>query len=154
MGEQIEQFKNDLIKHKRIGLDSMVFMYYFEGNRRFGEISEVIFDSAEKNELLIIASILILTEVLTGFRKAQNKIFEEKFMQMMEEFPNIEICNFNINLVDEIVKLRSKYNLKTPDAIHLATAIENKASVFITNDKRLKQVKEIKVVCLRDYVKK
>lgn len=56
------------------------------------------------------------------------------------------------NLVNSVVDLRVNYNLKTPDAIHLATAIEHKADVFITNDKQLKKVKEIAILYLGDYL--
>ena len=54
-------------------------------------------------------------------------------------------------LVDRIVDLRTKYGVKTPDAIHLATAIEHKADVFVTNDRQLKKVKEIVMLYLGDY---
>lgn len=46
------------------------------------------------------------------------------------------------------MELRVNYNLKTPDAIQLATAMENNTDVFLTNDERLKRVKEIEVLTL------
>jgi predicted nucleic acid-binding protein len=40
--------------------------------------------------------------------------------------------------------------LRTPDAILIATAIMAGCDAFLTNDKRLKQVTEIKVLVLED----
>ena len=48
-------------------------------------------------------------------------------------------------MFDTSAKLRAQYGIKTPDAIQLAIGIENNGSLFITNDKALKKIKEIKV---------
>jgi predicted nucleic acid-binding protein len=47
-------------------------------------------------------------------------------------------------------QLRAKYGLKTPDAIQLASVIRKKGDIFITNDRGLKSVKEIKILTLED----
>ncbi|VVB92054.1 PIN domain protein [uncultured archaeon] len=47
-------------------------------------------------------------------------------------------------------QLRAKYGLKTPDTIQLASVIHKKGEVFITNDRRMENVKEIKVLALTD----
>ena len=48
-----------------------------------------------------------------------------------------EIANF-------AAQLRAKYfGLKSMDALQLASAIQNKCDIFLTNDKQLKQVTEI-----------
>jgi predicted nucleic acid-binding protein len=42
----------------------------------------------------------------------------------------------------------SKYNLKTPDALHYATAVEVGATVFLTADRALAQRSEVPVQVL------
>ncbi len=54
-------------------------------------------------------------------------------------------------IAEKSAELRSKYSLKTPDAIQIAAGIENSASLFITNDERLKGIDEIEVLALSDY---
>jgi predicted nucleic acid-binding protein len=50
-------------------------------------------------------------------------------------------------------ELRAKYqSLRTPDAQQLAAAIEYGCSHFITNDKRLRKVTEIRILVLADYL--
>lgn len=147
----VDKFKQVISKYKRVGLDSMEFIYFLEDNPQFGALSEVIFELAERNKITVISSILVLIEVLTGYHRANDKTSEQEFKQMMKEFPNIEVYDLDNNLINKVVNLRTKYNIKTPDAIHIATAIENKAEAFITNDKLLSKIKEIKIICLSDF---
>jgi predicted nucleic acid-binding protein len=46
-------------------------------------------------------------------------------------------------VLDHATVLRAKYGLKTPDAIHVATACVAKASVFITGDADLARCSEV-----------
>lgn len=48
--------------------------------------------------------------------------------------------------------LRARYNIKTPDAIQIATAVIYGAKVFLTNDPALKKVLDIKTLVLDDLV--
>ena len=50
-------------------------------------------------------------------------------------------------------KLRGRYPfLKTVDAIQLAAALDVGAEAFLTNDAKLKQFKELKVLVLKNYL--
>jgi len=46
--------------------------------------------------------------------------------------------------------LRARYNLRTPDALQLATAIKAGCDAFLTNDATLKKVTELKVLVLSE----
>lgn len=149
---ELEKFKKLISQSNKIALDSAVFIYFLENNPKFGGMSEAIFELAENDKLKIACSLLISIEVLTGYRKVKDEVAEHKFKSILKDFSNIEIHDFPEKLVNQTANLRVKYNIKTPDAIHLATAIEHKADFFITNDKQLKNVKEIKVLYLGDYL--
>ena len=47
--------------------------------------------------------------------------------------------------------MRAEYGLRTPDALHIATAIEAGAQAFITNDRSMRKVSQLKIVMLDDY---
>jgi len=50
-------------------------------------------------------------------------------------------------------KLRGRYPfLKTVDAIQLAAALDVGAGAFLTNDVKLQQLNELKVLALKDYL--
>jgi len=49
--------------------------------------------------------------------------------------------------------LRGKYpHLKTVDAVQIAAALDAEAEAFLTNDKKLSGIKEIKIIVLNDYL--
>lgn len=48
-------------------------------------------------------------------------------------------------VIDRATELRVKYGFKTPDAIHLASAIVGSADVFLTGDAALARCTEMKV---------
>ncbi len=69
---------------------------------------------------------------------------------MLTTSKGIDIFDITIGVAKEAAKIRAKYNLKTPDAIQLATAIIFGADLFLTNDGRLKPVTEIEIVVLSE----
>jgi len=57
----------------------------------------------------------------------------------------IEIAS---SVIERATDLRARYKFKTPDAIHLATAIEDHADRFLTGDKELTRFSELAVEVL------
>ena len=55
------------------------------------------------------------------------------------------IAEISAVVVESATELRAKYGFKTPDAIHLATAIIEKADRLLTGDAQLKKCSEILV---------
>jgi predicted nucleic acid-binding protein len=55
-------------------------------------------------------------------------------------------------LLIQAANLRSKTNLKTPDAIHAATALSVSCSQLITNDKAFRNVPGLPVVVLNEVL--
>ncbi len=51
-------------------------------------------------------------------------------------------------VIERATELRAKYNLKTPDALHYATAINVGATVFLTGDRALSRCTEVPVEVL------
>ena len=58
------------------------------------------------------------------------------------------ICEITANIIEQATDLRVRYNFKTPDAIHLATAIEENVDVFLTGDRALTRCVEVNVEML------
>jgi len=58
---------------------------------------------------------------------------------------DLRITEITAAVIETATELRAKYGLRTPDALHLATAIVESAEVFLTGDKQLTRCKEIRV---------
>ena len=62
----------------------------------------------------------------------------------------VELVLFELSpaVIERATDLRAKYNLKTPDALHYATAVEAGAVVFLTGDRALSRCSEVRVELL------
>jgi len=58
------------------------------------------------------------------------------------------IVEITAEIVESATTLRARHGFKTPDAIHLASAIEEKADVFLTGDSSLARCPDIAVEVL------
>ena len=65
-----------------------------------------------------------------------------------EEFfaaDDVIVHDVTSDVIERATDLRVRYGFKTPDAIHLATAIEEHADMFLTGDVSLEKCRELKV---------
>lgn len=65
-------------------------------------------------------------------------------------FAGVELLLLEVSaaIVERATDLRARYNLKTPDALHYATAVEAGAAVFLTGDQALLRCSEVPVEVL------
>jgi len=138
------------LKGKNIFLDTAPLIYFIEGNSEFQECLKELFALIDNDEILAITSTITLLEVLVKPLRENRKDLVSKYTHVLTSSKGLDICDLNISIAKEAAQLRSKYNLKTPDSIQIATAKVNSAEYFITNDLHLKSISEIKVLVISD----
>jgi predicted nucleic acid-binding protein len=137
-------------QNKNIFLDTAPLIYFIEGNSQYQENLKQIFEANDKGSFTFITSSITLLEVLVKPLKEGQQELADKYKRILTNAPGIEIFDVTNNLSVKAAELRAKYNLRTPDAIQIATAIDNNADYFLTNDIRLKLVPEINIIILSD----
>jgi predicted nucleic acid-binding protein len=138
----------ELKKYKRILIDTNLFIYLMEKHPQYFEVARDVFLQIEKGQVYGITSTLVLTEVLTKPLKDNNENLARSYKAAISTFPNLSVKNIDSSVCIIAAELRAKYGFKTPDAIFIATAIEEGAEVFITNDIRLKNVSEVNCIII------
>lgn len=133
---------------KEIALDTNLFIYVFEQHPEFGEKAKSILEHIENGFVSAVASSVSLTEILVKPIREGNLTLEKQYKLLFSHFPNLTILPIDNVVAERAAYLRGKYNIKTPDALIVATALVANADLFITNDQRLETVKEIKCVSL------
>lgn len=141
-----------LQRTEAIALDTSVFIYAFEQHPHFGPLAQSIFRALENGLCLGYTSVLALGEVLTGAKKAGNRDLLFRYRDAFQRFPGLTLCACNVAVMEKTSDLRVQYNLRTPDAIHIGTALVYGAETFVTNDIHLRCVTELDVVVLADFV--
>lgn len=125
---------------KTILLDTNCFIYYFEDNPDYCNKLEKIFINIQSGKNIACMSIVSLMEILVKPKKENNVFIENRYKLMLTNYPNLSIIEMNYKIADIASRLRANYNIKTPDAIILATGIAENVDYFITNDIRLKSI--------------
>jgi len=130
---------------QKIGIDSSILIYLLEDKGALSDQSETILKKVERGEFQAIFASLGMIEILTGPKKLGRHDLAQEYKHLLVNFPNLIIADLSERIIDLASDLRAKYGIATPDAIHIATALNFSAKKFFTNDKKLKKVKEIKV---------
>ncbi len=76
----------------------------------------------------------------------------KRFSEFLKFGKNISLIEISETMADRAGRLRGRYSgLRTVDAVQISAAMEVQADAFLTNDARLKKIKEIKVLVLKDH---
>ena len=133
-------------------MDTAPIIYYIEGNSQFYQIKELI-NQIQENNITIFSSVITITEVLVKPVSLGQMNVINSFLNFLKNPDNIIILSVNERIAEQAGYLRGKYpSLKTLDAIQISSAIEARTDAFLTNDLRLKQIKEIEVLTLKDII--
>ncbi|MBI3384822.1 PIN domain-containing protein [Candidatus Gottesmanbacteria bacterium] len=150
MGRRLT-FSEKLVKAKTIGLDSMVFIYLFEKNKKYFPLVEVIFDLLENKKISCVTSIISPLEVLSASNLSQDLERLSLYSRFFKEETNLTVVNLDLQIMETAAGLRRVFRIKTPDAIQLATAITKNAALFVTNDdsfKKIRNAKNLPEICI------
>jgi len=106
-----------------------------------------------ENRIQVFTSVLTLSEVLPKPVETGNDELAEKFKTYLKNGPNLTLLPITETIGETAGVLRGKYpHLKTVDALQIAAALDAEADAFLTNDKKLSGIKEMKLLVLNDYL--
>jgi predicted nucleic acid-binding protein len=138
----------------RILLDSVSIVYYLERNPRYFAAASEWMERVNAGRLTAAASALLLAEVLVPAYRAGNPAAARQARAALERIPSFELLEVTAGVSDLAARLRAQHNLRTPDALHVATALDEGAEWLVTNDRRLRRVEAegIRVWLFDDHV--
>ena len=134
---------------KKPCFDTNVIAYYIEKNKEFGPTAKKILKNLSASKQTAFITFLSIAELLVKPIRVNNQPLIDYYNSIENNLP-VKTLFADKNAIEPIAMLKSKYNLKTPDALNLATAIANNCDAFITNDDGLKKVSEIKILLLKE----
>lgn len=129
---------------KKIFLDTAPIIYYLQNSELYFENMKRFWNKYIEYDF--VTSAITVTEYLTyPYRQDDLKLINAfySFVDSMD----IQICNIDKKIAEKAAQIRAEYKFfKTMDALQLATACIMNCDLFLTNDKQLKQFKEIKCI--------
>ena len=134
-----------------IYVDTSVVIYTIEGNPDYYSLLEPLWSKFYAGEIQIISSDLTLMEVLVVPLRNGNNVLVGDYEELLLS-SQMQLIPINQSILRQAANLRATTSLKTPDAIHAATALSVGCDRFITNDKDFRNVPGLPVVILSEIL--
>lgn len=137
--------------YNKVFLDTTPIIYFLDNDINFGDRTRNIFEEILENDKQLVTSTITCTEYLTFPYKMNNT---EKIRAFFDFVTDCEIPLYavNVEIAKKAAEIRAKYrDFKTMDALQLASACVQGCELFLTNDKQLRQFKEIRCVTVEEW---
>ena len=139
-------------KHEIIGLDTAPFIYYIEEVTPYADLLDPVFGRLENQSLRAVTSAVTLAEILTKPFADKNFALVDEIKFTIRSFAVLSVVAIDERLAEAAALIRARYTVRLPDALQIAAAIHGEATLFLTNDKRMKKVDAIEILVLSDLL--
>ena len=129
-----------LKRHRRIALDTSVFIYQLEANPRYAALADYVFEWLEQPSHTAVTSAITMTELLVQPYRESDERRVNEFFGLLTTYPNLDWVALDLQTADMAARIRAKHRLRTPDAVQAATAVRAQATGFVTNDQIFSRV--------------
>lgn len=146
------KFRRTIERHRIVGLDTAPLIYFIEDVAPYADLLEPVFELLGSHRLHAVTSTLTLAEILTKplAEKKYGLVDEIKFT--LKSFATLTLVPVDEKLAEAAALVRVRYAIRLPDAVQVAAAIQGEATLFLTNDKRLKRVDAFEVLVPAEFI--
>ena len=149
---EIARLARFLRQHRRVALDTSVFIYQLEANPKYLGLTSEVFSWLEQPKSRAVTSTITMTELLVQPYREGNQSRVDEFYGLLSTFPNLSWVAPALEIADTAARIRAQHGLRTPDALQAATAIHSAASGLVTNDPVFRRVGEFEAVVLDQFL--
>jgi predicted nucleic acid-binding protein len=137
--------------HGAIYLDTSAIIYSVERNEPYFSLLAPAWQQAEAGQFVVVSSELAIAETLVRPIREANSDLVAAFLAVFAA-PEVDLTPTTRQLWEDTARLRAETGLKTPDALHAATALRAGCALFVTNDTDFRRVRGLPVVVLDDLL--
>lgn len=143
-----ERLRTFLGRHRKIGLDTNVFIFQIEEHPKYLELVTPIFVWLEGPGAWAVTSTITMLELLVQPYRLSDIDRVNKFYALLSTYPHLEWIAPTLEIADRAARLRADHRLRTPDALQAATALACHASGFVSNDPVFRRIAGLEVLIL------
>ena len=148
----VAQLRTSLGRHRRIALDTSLFIYHLEAHPKYVSLTDCVFSWLESKTSTAFTSVITMTELLVKPYRESDEASATKYYALLSTYPNLEWISPTLEIADLAAEIRALHRLRTPDALQAATAIHSNATAFVTNDPAFRRIKNFETLVLDDFV--
>jgi predicted nucleic acid-binding protein len=135
-----------------IYLDASGFIYSVERIEPYYTLLEPMWRQAQAGQFVIVSRELVVLETLVKPLREGDTVLEQLFRSLFHA-REVQLISATLSLWEHAARLRAHTGLKTPDALHAATALDAASTLCITNDRDFRRVAGLPVVVLDDLLR-
>ncbi len=128
--------------------DTAPLIYFVEKHPIYFERMNTILSYVADGTISGVTSGITLTEILTLPLRLNKLKLVNTYEEILLKSKGFQTTPISIKICRTAAELRARHNLKTPDALQIAAALEVQCDAFLTNDSGLKRLTEIRVLVL------
>jgi predicted nucleic acid-binding protein len=133
----------------RLFLDTAPVIYHVEGNATYRSRTRPIFQRLSRGDLQPVASAMTLAECLVHPLRAGDAELAERFRRTITRGRNTRYIGVDA-VVERAAQFRAGYGLRLVDSFQTAAALAAGCDAFLTNDRDMKRVTELRILVLDD----
>jgi predicted nucleic acid-binding protein len=134
-----------------VGIDTVVFIYYLEAVPNYHQAVKGFFELLEQGVFQGVTSVITLMEIAVGPLQAGRRAIVRDYELRLFSYPHLTVRGINRRIARRAAELRARYRLRPADSLQVAAALTSGASIFLTNDRMLSRVTELRVLILDDF---
>lgn len=140
-----------MTEYNKVFFDTSPVIYFLDNDVNFGEKAKNIFEDILENEAELVTSAITCMEYLVFPYRTNNNEKLKAFFEFVSDC-DIPLYSIDEETAKKAAMIRAEYkDFKAMDALQLASACIHGCDLFLTNDKQLKQFKEIHCVTMEEW---
>jgi predicted nucleic acid-binding protein len=140
----------EALRGSTVALDAAPLIYFIEEHPAYLPKIRPFFEAAERGEFRVVTSFITMVEVLVHPLREGKLELANEYRRILLQAPGLTTVPVDEDIAEAAAGMRARHNLRTPDAIQLATASSAGASWFLTNDAELAKAPGISVLVLKN----
>jgi len=133
-------------------IDANAAIYSVEKIEPYWNLLQPLWGAAQAGHVTIISSELLFFETLVKPFQQGDAVLEASFRSLLLHSYEVQLQPITLSILETAARLRATAGLKTPDAIHAATALAAQTTLFLTNDSHFRRVSGLPVTLLSEAI--
>lgn len=104
-----------------VGLDTAPLIYFMEENPTYLDMTDAFFEAMFRGEFKVVTSVVTIPEVLVYPLRQGNTTLAQQYRDILFNSQGLTTLEVVPAIAETAAQLRADYNLRTPDAIQMAT---------------------------------
>ena len=134
-------------------VETPAVIYTVEPHPAYSSLLRPLWQAAQARILQVVTSELTLLETLVVPLRTQDQALQAAYERLLLSTPEVRLHPLTLDVLREAARLRAAVpGLRTPDALHAATALRAGCALFLTNDGGFRRVPGLPLAVLDDVL--